>query len=101
MDVPDDQVLLSDFDNWHSVLGRWAITESEEESDKIHDYFDHVDLETENAFLHENWKRVFDIDPFENDWVRRGENVQATFWELKKEYVKRVRFFIAGKRKGE
>lgn len=101
LDVPDDKVLLSDFDNWHCVLSRWAITESEEESEKIHVYFDHVDLETENAFLRENWKRVFDIDPFENDWVRRGENVKATFWELKKEYVKRVRFFIAGKRKGE
>ena len=99
LEIPDDQVLLSDFDNWHCVLGRWAITDSEEEAEKIHDYFDHVDLETENAFLHENWQRVFDITPSNTDWIRRGENVQATFWELKKEYVRSVRFFTAGKRK--
>ena len=99
LEVPDDQVLLSDFDNWLCVLGRWAITGSDEEAEKVLDYFGHVDLETEKAFLHENWKRVFDIAPCENDQTGKGDNIQATFWELRSEYVKKVRFFIAGKRK--
>lgn len=99
LDVPDDQVLLSDFNAWHSVLSRWPISDTEEESDKIHEYLDHADEAEEEVFLQKNWERALDITPFKNDWIRRGEDVQATFWELKKEYVKKVRLFIAGKRK--
>ena len=29
LEVPDDQVLLSDYEEWHAVLNRWTITDTE------------------------------------------------------------------------
>ena len=101
LDVPDDLVLLSDFNAWHFVLNRWPISDSEEESDQIHEYLDHAGKAEADAFLLDNWKRARDITPSENNWIRRGEDVQATFWELKREYVKKVRPFIVGTRKDQ
>ena len=30
-----------------------------------------------------------------NDWMRRGDSIQATFWELRNEHIRKVRFFTA------
>ncbi len=100
LEVPDDQVLLSDHDEWHAVLNRWPVTDTEEESDRYDEFLEKADAATAEAFYKENWQRVFDITPFENDWKRRGKNVQATFWELKREYVKKARPFVTVSRKG-
>ena len=100
MSHPDQEVLLSDFGGWHFVLGGLVpISDSEEESDQLEAYLDTLTEEDQKAFLSENWERIFDIEPFENEWTHRGTDIQATFWELKKEYVQGVRFFTAGKRK--
>ena len=70
-------------------------------SDQLEAYLDTLTEKDQKAFLSKNWEKIFDIEPFENDWTRRGTDIQATFWELKKEYVQDVRFFTAGKRKEE
>ena len=44
-------------------------------------------------------ERVFDITPLDKRWIRRGDWVQATLWELRKENVRAVRFFRTGKLK--
>ena len=101
LEVPDQEVLLSDFGGWHFALGGLVpISDSEEESDQLEEYLDTLTEEDQKAFLSRNWERIFDIEPYKNDWTSRGEDIQATFWELKKEYVRGVRFFISGKRKG-
>lgn len=46
-----------------------------------------------------NWERVFDISPLDNDWIRRGEWIQATFWMLTREMIRQVRYFTAAERK--
>ena len=46
---------------------------------------------------YENWIRVFDVTPFENEWMRRGSWIQATFWVLTKDMIKKVRYFKAAK----
>ena len=51
------------------------------------------------AFLRKNWERALDINPFENDWTSRGDDVQATFWEMKREYVKKARSFVTVSKK--
>ena len=99
LEVPDDQVLLSDYEEWHAVLNRWTITDTEEEWNRYNDFLEKADASTADAFYKENWERVFDITPFENDWKRRGRDIQATFWELKREYVKKARPFVIGMRK--
>ena len=49
--------------------------------------------EEKNAYKEKNWERVFDTSPLNNGWTTRGEWVQATFWELRREDVCAVRFF--------
>jgi hypothetical protein len=53
----------------------------------------------EDAIKHENWKRVFDVSPLDNEWRRRGEWIQATFWVLTKDMIRKVRHFTTPKRK--
>ena len=100
LEVPDRDVLLSDFGEWHAVLGGlMPISDTEEEAERLEKDLESLSEEERQAFLAANWERIFDVRPFENDWTRRGADVQATFWELKKEYVRDIRFFTAGKRK--
>ena len=98
IEVPDEQVLLSDFHLWHYVLNRWAISDSEEEANRFDEYLEHIEKDKADAFLHKNWERIFDIAPFRNEWTSRGDDIQATFWELKRENVKNLRSFTTAKR---
>ena len=100
LEVPDGQVLLSDFGEWHAVLGGICpIADNKEEWDRLNAFLDNADDATAKSFLHENWKRIFDVEPFKNEWTTRGEDVQATFWELKWEYVKKARPFVTASKK--
>ena len=100
LEVPDEQVLLSDFGNWHHVLSRWPILDTEEENNRYDAWEENASEAEKRAFLEQNWGRIFEIEPFDNGYTSRGQDVQATFWELKKEYIRGVRFFTAaGKKK--
>ncbi len=99
LEVPDDEVLLSDFHAWHFVLNGWPISDTEEESEKIDEFLEQVGNKEAEAFLRKNWERALDINPFENDWTSRGDDVQATFWEMKREYVKKARSFVTVSKK--
>ncbi len=93
VDIPDKDVVLSDFDAWSIILVNGLITETRSESDELDALYDSLpDSEKEKMRL-DNWKRVFDISVLKNDWTTRGKSIQATFWELKKEQICDVRFF--------
>ena len=98
-EIPDDRVLLSDFEVWHIVLCNGLIAESEEEDNRQDTYYDSLTSEEQKAYKDKNWERVFDITPQDNHWIKRGSWVQATVWELRKEMIRGVRFFITGKYK--
>lgn len=93
MDVPDSDVLLSDFDSWHMVLNKSPIAESEQEFDQLYEEIDAMSKQDRMAFLSSNWERVFDIGKVSDHWMDRGRWIQATLWELRAEYIKDVRFF--------
>ena len=93
IEVPDEDVLLSDFDNWHCVLNRYLVSETEEEDEQQDAYCGMLSEDEKRSYMEKNWERIFDITPFENDWTSRGKWVQAVFWELKKEQIRKVRFF--------
>lgn len=97
LEIPDDQVVLSDFDAWHFVLNKWYYSDAknEEESDKADAEFEALPENEKQVALENSWKNIFDITPFENDWTVKGRYVQATFWELKTEYIKKTQFFTA------
>lgn len=99
IEVPDEQVLLSDYDLWSLILLDVLITETEEEDNEIEKTYKALTPEKQLELKYENWKRVFDVTPFDNAWMRRGAWIQATFWSLKKDMIKKVRYFTATRHK--
>ena len=101
LEVPDEKVLLTDFDLWHFVLNDWWLDQcfydeySEDEYDRNHAIFNALSEEEQRTEKEKSWEQILNIEPYENDWIARGQYVQAVFWELKKEYVKKVQFFTA------
>ena len=90
IEIPDDQVLLSDFDMWNLVLMDALISRTEAEDDMLCAEYDKLSDDGKKKMLENNWERVFDITPFENDWTLQGDSVQATFWELRREQIRRT-----------
>ena len=91
--------MLSDFDEWHIVLCNGLISDTEEEDVAQEAFYESLSDEEKIAYKEKNWERVFDISSLNNNWTTRGEWVQATFWELRREDVRAVRFFRTGKYK--
>lgn len=100
VEIPDDEVLLSDFDGWAGIiLNNGLLSDTEEEDKELSRIYASLLENEQKEFRAKNWERVFDISHFVNDWTRRGETIQATFWELKKEQVRSCTPFITeGKR---
>lgn len=83
IDVPDEQVLLSDFDDWHFVLMGSCI--EDEISDKRYSQDEIV----------KSWNRIFDYkNPIGGDELN-GLSTQVTMWLIKKEWVKKAEFFVS------
>lgn len=99
LEIAPQRVLLSDFDVWHSVLNNGLISDTEEEGVALEAFHASFSDEEKTAYKEKNWERVFDISPLNNNWTTRGEWVQATFWELRREDIRAVRFFRTGKYK--
>ncbi len=95
IDIPDEQVVLSDFDAWSIILLHGLLTETKEEDDLLNQKYESLSPDEQLQMMHENWNRVFDLSPVHNTWARRGETIQATFWELKRENVRKVQWFTA------
>ena len=83
IDVPDNRVLLSDFDMWHVIL-----------NDGYLPLYGKDDIEdpSEDEKL-KSWENVFCVD-IETDWWNAPKSTQATFWELKKEWVLKAEHFV-------
>ena len=82
-EIPDEIVLLSDFDRWNIVMCENFLATGEE------DDFPHSPEETR-----ESWNRIFDVSsasPYYSDSL----SIQATVWEVRKEWIRKVEFFTA------
>ena len=101
LEIPDEYVLLSDFDLWHFVLNKWFLPDCfypdyGYEDDEKHDaWLKSLTPEQQEIEREKSWNRIFDIIPFENDWIAKGQYVQAVFWEIRKEWVVKTQNFIA------
>lgn len=107
LDMPDELVLLSDYDSWHFVLNSWYLGE-EKRSDELWDikrnnkqcreYEDYPKWLRKE--LEESWYNIFDMDS-SRKYLEIEEDqqvIQATFWEIKPEYLKAaVKFNKTGK----
>ena len=97
IEIPDNEVLLHDYDAWHYVLNNWWYDGSFSERDweKKHNWFDKLSNEEKEILTKKSWERIFDVSSFKNDWFQKGRYIQATFWVLYLKDVKNVRYFIA------
>ena len=104
-EIPDDLVLLSDFDLWHYVLNYWYLPQSESEGEKFE-----AELETHGLSLFnqkplshaefhnrmvQSWNRIFDLHWSEDDLALplSRKSIQATLWELKEGQVRNCKYF--------
>lgn len=107
IEVPDAQVLLSDFELWHHALNYYYLPESEEEGEAFDAELERNGLNpyTTRPLPHpeydrkmrNSWLRIFDLD-----WTAKGiasprkeKSIQAIFWELRQDQIKRVQRFIS------
>jgi hypothetical protein len=95
IEIPDREVLLSDFDAWCMLLSDFLISDTEEEDRCLEAQYEALSPSEKRRMKDKNWERVFDLSPLNNGWARRGYEIQATFWELRLEQVRDVRFFRA------
>ena len=101
IEIPDEKVLLSDFDLWHFPLNNWWLDDcfrpdyNEEDYDKAHEWFDSLSKEQQEIEKEKSWHQIFNIEPYDSYWIARGNYVQAIFWELRLENVKKVQYFTA------
>lgn len=95
IDIPEENVVLSDFDSWSIILLHGLLSDSEEEDIKLENEYNSLLEENKKDYRDKNWERAFDLSYVDNDWVHRGDSIQATFWELRKEDIQKVWFFTA------
>ena len=95
IEIPDREVLLSDLDVWCIILNDGLLSDTEQEDRCLEAQYEALSPSEKRRMKEKNWERVFDLSPLNTDWMRRGYDIQATFWELRLEQVRDVRFFRA------
>jgi len=74
VEIPDKEVLLSDFDKWHYVLNDIGIPENEDDEESFEYYFNLT-----GNLKEESWKRIFKVE--------KSRYIQANFWILNKDNI--------------
>ena len=103
-EVPEDRVLLSDFDAWHCVLNRCFLSLREEEEETFAENLKRAGVrwgwpypEPFHSRIVSSWERIFNLEAGAPEWwgPLSERSVQATFWELGLSQVRRVDRFTA------
>ena len=97
LDIPDNEVLLSDFDSWHCVLNDSYNNpgKTENEWKELEERYESLNPVYQRMCKHLSWVDIFDVTPFDNGFCCIGKYIQAVFWEIKKENIISVKEFIA------
>ncbi len=106
LEVPENEVLLSNFSLWHLPMNYAGICLKREKRQYENELQKYEDLLREYRPLNEypnevqqilkTWERVFDLDlrdPYEETRMRKNQIIQGTIWSLRKEWVKVAHFF--------
>lgn len=96
-EIPDNQVLLSDFTAWHDVLNNWYSDDSTSETEWQKNQTKYTELlpDEKEQIKIKSWDKVFDVSPFKNEWITRGRFIQATFWRLTKDMIISAKEFVS------
>lgn len=105
LEIPDEHVVLSDFELWHYVLNYWYLPCSEVDNDafcKRHPNFRNAWSEPcqgndADRIVRESWVRIFDLqrcDPYVSGPPSQ-RSIQATMWEIELPWVTAADDFVA------
>lgn len=95
IDISEDRCVLTDFDEWSIILLHGLLSKSEEEDLRYEQEYESLPENEKQAYRDKNWESAFDLAAFDSDWMHKGDSIQATFWELRKEDIKKVWFFTS------
>lgn len=92
LEISEKKVLLSDFEAWHFVLNDWYYSPatSEEEWNQRDEWFERLSEKEQRRVKLKSWNRIFDITPRKGEWTKNGDIVQACFWSLNRNQVRKV-----------
>jgi len=103
IDIPDEHLLLSDFNAWHFVLNGWYLSDTEAEDAAFDKELNAAAVswgwpypEPFRTKVLTSWLRIFDLDRFADPlWreVPARRSVQAAFWRLERAQVRRIEWF--------
>ena len=104
LELPEDSVLLSDFDSWHCVLNHCYLSINEQEDESFVRELERAGVEQTWPYpepfhlrVVSSWQYIFDLEAGDVEW--RGSlserSIQATFWELTIPQIRRADIFRA------
>jgi hypothetical protein len=93
VEIPEEQVVLLDFISWKIILLDGILSDTKEESCRLEKEYESLDKESSKEMKWKNWERALDITSKNMSRLDSGGSVQAVFWELKEEQIKRVNIF--------
>ncbi|WP_310604579.1 DUF3841 domain-containing protein [Anaerosporobacter sp.] len=113
INIPDNDIMLSDFELFHYVLNYWYLPIDDADGDTfeeeykalgyswndLSDFSIHTkEMDAIREKIQKSWERIFILERI-NENIICGLDyekcIQATFWKLKKEQVTRAEIFIA------
>ncbi|MGE7920113.1 DUF3841 domain-containing protein [Viridibacillus sp. NPDC093762] len=94
LEIPDEDILWSDFESWHLVLNEGPYTTSEKE------WEDHLQNEWSTERVEKSWEMIFDFDKLSNLDPRWNgtfdpEWIQGVTPRITMDQVKKVTRFVA------
>jgi hypothetical protein len=96
IELPDSEILLSDYLRFHAVLNRHYLGISKADDDRFDRWAARAPARDQRARVAKSWNRIFSQSPRAKDAAYHGDDVlQAVFWELPRERVVSERAFVA------
>lgn len=101
LEIPEEKVLISDFDAWHCVLNGWYLNFTDEEEEEFEKERNGIRLFKEmpeylKKKIIKSWDRIFEIDKLKNTgWVGNKQYLQGVIDGLYLSYVKKVKEFVS------
>ena len=87
LELPDEKILLSNFDTWHNILNNHPIFPEDEDFDNQYQKYESLPSKEQEFFKLQTWEKVF------TDFA--DSPIQATFWELCIDDAVNVKYFKA------
>ncbi len=94
LDVPEQEVLLSDFDLWHYPLNHWYLSTTEEEDARVQTW----SKQRQERSIQKSWQHIYDLTSEDEGFLfGKQENrcIQACFWTLNAHDILSVEHFVA------